>query len=88
MIGTREREAPMTTDWNHNMDAAPRDEDVWFLAIARHAKIPAVMGWDEMEQRHYWFNGVFPPSARPDAWMPLPDPPKESETPNPEPSHD
>lgn len=104
MIGTREREAPMTTDWNHDMDAAPRDGrylygfDEVTAAIHRDREAGVcIIRWTEAEDDLPADWEVMPfgegldvifSEIRITAWMPLPDPPKESEPTNPEPSHD
>ena len=84
MIGTREREAPMTTDWNHDMDAAPRegtrmlavvDGDVRVCAWGKTSHVP-LYGWLLVDQGAEDADLCAPASWMP---MPLPDPPKESE---------
>lgn len=73
------------TAWNHDMDAAPRDgSELYGLVDGQRIRI----AWGILGECWLWVN----PLARgcssllgrtPTAWMPLPDPPKESEPTNP-----
>lgn len=58
------------------IETAPRDESIYLLGCRRGAKIPGVLGWDDAEEKFYWFNGVFRDDVIPTHWMPLARPPE------------
>lgn len=90
------------SDWNHDMDAAPRDGTL--IVIHHWIKVPGIAPksfyslarWGDDGAFHgpgmelIWRDEEGAPLGLEEVewtWMPLPDPPKESDA-NPEPSHD
>lgn len=64
------------------IETAPRDEDVYVLAMRAGARVPFVASYDADFDNWYTFNGALESCNQkfePTHWMPLPEPPPTRE---------
>jgi hypothetical protein len=70
--------APQVNEAWQPIETAPRDEDVYILAMRAGAKVPFIASYDADFDNWYTFNGALEncnQKFEPTHWQPLPEPP-------------